>query len=86
MKLNKFLKTLNRERLSESDRENMKELKSQIDEFIKNTNLDEVNRNGSQFFDYTKSLKKQINSLIESYDFGNEDEVRSQIFKVYEIK
>lgn len=86
MKLNKFLNTLNKEKLSESDRENMKELKSQIDEFIKNTNLDEVNRNGSKFFDYTKSLKTQINSLIESYKFENRDEVRNQIFKIYEIK
>lgn len=86
MKLNRFLNNLNKERLSESDNQKMKNVKSDIDEFIKNTNLDEVNRNGSKFFEYTKSLKKEINSIVESQDFDNVEEVRKQLFNIYEIK
>ena len=86
MKLNKFLNNLNKEKLSESDNSKIKEIRSDIDEFIKNTNLDEVNRNGSKFFEYTKSLKNEINSLVESQDLENVDEVKKQLFNIYEIK
>jgi len=86
MKLNKFNKKLYEEKLSSKDNSEIKNIKKEINDYIRDDNLDEMNVNGTEFLDYSRKLKDEINNLIENRKIENPEEVRLQLYNFFEIK
>ena len=86
MKLNKFLRNLNEEQLSSGDNSKLKSMKKDVNEFIKNTNLDEMDKQGADFLEYTNQVKSKIDDLVSEENLENPEEVRHQLYVFFDLK
>lgn len=86
MKLSKFHKKLNEEQLSKKDNANIREIKKEVNDYIRDENLDEMNVQGADFLKYSRKVKDKIDNLIEEKSFENPEEARAQLYNFFEIK
>ncbi len=86
MNLKKFNKKLYEEQLSSSDNKKFKKIREDVNEYIKNQNLDELDIGGIDYLEYSKEVKAKIDSEIEESSFENPEEVRNQLYNFFEIQ
>lgn len=86
MKLNRFKKKLYEEKLSSKDNSRIKEIKKEINDYIRDENLDEMDVSGTEFLDYSRKVKDKIDDLIENKKLDDPEEVRHQLYGFFEIK
>lgn len=86
MKLEKFSKRLLESELSKKDNSAVEKMKTEINNYIRDENLDELDSEGIDFLKYTNKLKDEIDRVVGSKSLDDPEVVRDQLYRFYDIK